>query len=78
MITPGWVRRDLPPPLMLNRLRERSRNLTLLVIAFGVPSLAMLGDESCHLMISPRLHDGTSARSASDHRRTIPPPNICP
>ena len=49
--------RDLLLPPLLRRLRERAPGLALRVIPSGVPSVELLRDGRCHLVISPRPPD---------------------
>ena len=51
--------RDLLLPGLMNRLRRSAPHLTLRVIPSDVPSLDMLRNEHCQLVISPRPPDGT-------------------
>ena len=53
------LQRDLLLPLVFERLRAAAPALTLRVVPSGVPSLALLRDEACHLAISPRLPEGS-------------------
>lgn len=50
--------RDLLLPPMLTRLRTQAPGVQLRVIPSNVPSLEMLRDEQCQLVISPRPPDG--------------------
>lgn len=51
--------RDLLLPALMTRLRRNAPLLTLRVIPSDVPSLDMLRNEHCQLVISPRPPDGT-------------------
>lgn len=51
--------RDLLLPALMARLREQAPLLKLRVIPSDVPSLEMLRNERCQLVISPRPPDGT-------------------
>jgi DNA-binding transcriptional LysR family regulator len=51
--------RDLLLPALMARLRRNAPLLTLRVIPSDVPSLEMLRNEHCQLVISPRPPDGT-------------------
>jgi len=51
--------RDLLLPALMVRLRRKAPLLTLRVIPSDVPSLEMLRNEHCQLVISPRPPDGT-------------------
>lgn len=51
--------RDLLLPALAARLRESAPNVTLRVIPSGIPSLEMLRDEHCQLVITPRPPDGS-------------------
>jgi len=51
--------RDLLLPALMARLRGNAPLLTLRVIPSDVPSLEMLRNEHCQLVISPRPPDGT-------------------
>ncbi|WP_342617966.1 LysR family transcriptional regulator [Rhodoferax sp. GW822-FHT02A01] len=51
--------RDLLLPALMTRLRTRAPGLALRVIPSDVPSLEMLRNERCQLVISPRPPDGT-------------------
>jgi len=46
-------------PALAARLRESAPNVTLRVIPSGIPSLEMLRDELCQLVITPRPPDGS-------------------
>lgn len=50
--------RDLLLPPLLDRLRTQAPGVKLRVIPSNVPSLEMLRDEQCQLVISPRPPDG--------------------
>lgn len=50
--------RDTLLPALVQRLREQAPAVVLRVIASDVPTLAMLRDEHCQLIISPRPPDG--------------------
>jgi DNA-binding transcriptional LysR family regulator len=52
------LQRDLLLPPLFRRLRAQAPGLRLRVVPSGVPSLAMLRDEACDLVISPRLPEG--------------------
>lgn len=51
--------RDLLLPGLMQRLRREAPGLQLRVIPSDVPSLEMLRDEHCQLVLSPRPPDGT-------------------
>lgn len=51
--------RDLLLPALMTRLRREAPQLALRVIPSDVPSLEMLRNEHCQLVISPRPPDGT-------------------
>jgi DNA-binding transcriptional LysR family regulator len=51
--------RDLLLPALMTRLRRNAPLLSLRVIPSDVPSLEMLRNEHCQLVISPRPPDGT-------------------
>jgi DNA-binding transcriptional LysR family regulator len=51
--------RDLLLPPLAARLRQRAPGVVLRIIPSGVPSLDMLRNEHCQLVISPRPPDGT-------------------
>jgi DNA-binding transcriptional LysR family regulator len=53
------LQRDLLLPLLVRRIREQAPGFTLRVIPSGVPSLDLLRDESCQLVISPRPPPGS-------------------
>jgi DNA-binding transcriptional LysR family regulator len=53
------LQRDLLLPLLLQRLRARAPRLALRVIASGVPTVEMLRDQHCQLVISPRPPEST-------------------
>lgn len=50
--------RDLLLPPLMARLREQAPGVALRVISSGIPSLEMLRNEHCQLVISPRPPDG--------------------
>ena len=52
------LQRDLLLPALLHRLRVRAPRLRLRVIPSAVPTVDMLRDAQCHLVISPRPPDG--------------------
>ena len=52
------LQRDLLLPPLLRRLRTQAPGVRLRVIPSNVPSLEMLRDEQCQLVISPRPPDG--------------------
>jgi DNA-binding transcriptional LysR family regulator len=52
------LQRDLLLPPLLRRLRAQAPGLTLRVIASGAPGPAMLRDEGCQLIITPRPPEG--------------------
>lgn len=52
------LQRDLLLPGLLRRLRAQSPGVTLRVIPSGAPEPAMLRDEGCHLVITPRPPEG--------------------
>lgn len=51
--------RDLLLPLLATRLREQAPGVSLRIIPSGIPSLDMLRDGTCALVISPRPPDGS-------------------
>jgi len=51
--------RDLLLPALAARLRESAPGVSLRIIPSGIPSLDMLRDEQCQLVITPRPPDGT-------------------
>jgi DNA-binding transcriptional LysR family regulator len=53
------LQRDLLLPALLRRLRSEAPGVTLRVIPSGAPEAAMLRDESCQLVITPRPPDGS-------------------
>lgn len=53
------LQRDLLLPPLLLRLREAAPHVTLRVIPSDVPTLEMLRDRRCQLVISPRLPEGS-------------------
>ena len=53
------LQRDLLLPPLMQRLRQHAPGLSLRVIPSDVPSLEMLRNEHCQLVISPRPPDGT-------------------
>ncbi len=50
--------RDLLLPLLMTRLRTHAPGVSVRVIPSGIPSLEMLRNEHCQLVISPRPPDG--------------------
>lgn len=58
-IAANELQRDLLLPTVFARLREHSPMLSLRVIPSGVPTLDMLRDGHCDLIISPRPPDGS-------------------
>jgi DNA-binding transcriptional LysR family regulator len=61
-------------PALLRRLRAQASGLTLRVIPSRVPSLDLLRDEQCQLVISPRPPDSTDVmqkRLFADHYRVF-------
>lgn len=53
------LQRDLLLPPLLRRLRSEAPGLTLRVIASGAPTPAMLREEACDLVITPRPPEAT-------------------
>lgn len=53
------LQRDLLLPALLRRLHCEAPGVTLRVIPSGAPEAAMLRDESCQLVITPRPPDGS-------------------
>ena len=51
------LQRDLLLPALLQRLRSQAPGVTMRVIASGVPTAAMLRDDHCELVITPRPPD---------------------
>ena len=73
------LQRDLLLPPLMQRLRSSAPGLTLHVIPSDVPSLEMLRDERCQLVISPRPPDGTDIlqkRLFEDHYRVFYDPRM--
>ena len=52
------LQRDLLLPRFLRRVRCAAPNVTLRVIPSGVPEAAMMRDDACQLVISPRPPEG--------------------
>lgn len=53
------LQRDVLLPALLRRLRSQAPGLTLRVIASGAPQAAMLRDETCALVLTPRPPEAT-------------------
>lgn len=53
------LQRDLLLPPLLRRLREEAPGITLRVIKSGAPGPALLRDEVCQLIITPRPPEGS-------------------
>lgn len=53
------LQRDTLLPLLMQRLRTQAPHVVLRVIPSDVPTLAMLREEHCQLVISPRPPDGS-------------------
>ena len=53
------LQRDLLLPPLLRRLREQAPGVTLRVIKSGAPGPALLRDEVCQLIITPRPPEGS-------------------
>ena len=73
------LQRDLLLPALMLRLRQRAPGLTLGVIPSEVPSLEMLRNEHCQLVISPRPPDGTDVlqkRLFEDHYQVFFDPRM--
>lgn len=51
--------RDLLLPMLAQRLRDQAPGVVLRVIPSGIPTLGMLRDEHCQLVITPRPPDGS-------------------
>ena len=51
--------RDVLLPALMQRLRQKAPGVVLRVIPSGIPSLEMLRQQQCQLVISPRPPDGT-------------------
>lgn len=51
--------RDLLLPTLARRLRDEAPGVVLRVIPSGIPTLEMLRDEHCQLVITPRPPDGS-------------------
>jgi len=51
--------RDLLLPLLAARLREQAPGVSLRIIPSGIPSLEMLRDGACDLVITPRPPEGS-------------------
>lgn len=58
-IAANELQRDVLLPALMARLRTRAPGVVLRVIASGIPTLDMLRQEACQLVISPRPPDGT-------------------
>lgn len=68
------LQNNLLLPQLLRRLHQKAPGLSLRVIPSGVPSLTMLRDEQCQLVISPRPPDSTDVlqkRLFADHYRVF-------
>ncbi len=68
------LQRDLLLPPLLRRLRAQAPGVTLRVIPSGAPSAAMLRDEACQLIITPRPPEGSDIfqkRLFEDHYRVF-------
>jgi DNA-binding transcriptional LysR family regulator len=66
--------RDALLPALVRCLRERAPGVALRIVPSGVPSLEMLRDGGCDLVISPRPPDGTDIlqkRLFEDHYRVF-------
>lgn len=59
VIAANELQRDLLLPAVFARLREHAPRLTLRVVPSGVPTLEMLRDAHCDLIVSPRPPDGS-------------------
>jgi len=53
------MQRDLLLPALLRAARAQAPGLALRVIASGIPSLEMLRDDHCQLLVTPRPPDGS-------------------
>ena len=53
------LQRDLLLPAWLRRVRSRAPGVTLRVIPSGAPEPALLRDEGCHLLVTPRPPEGS-------------------
>jgi DNA-binding transcriptional LysR family regulator len=58
-IAANELQRDVLLPALMARLRERAPGVALRVVASGIPTLDMLRQEACQLVISPRPPEGT-------------------
>lgn len=58
-IAANELQRDVLLPTLMARLRVQAPDVVLRVISSGIPTLDMLRNESCQLVISPRPPDGT-------------------
>ena len=68
------LQRDLLLPPLLRRLRAQAPGVTLHVVNSGAPGPALLRDEGCHLLITPRPPDGSDIvqqRLFADHYRVF-------
>lgn len=66
------LQRDLLVPALLRRLRAEAPGVTLRVIASGAPVPAMLREQACQLIITPRPPEGSDImqkRLFEDHYR---------
>ena len=78
------LQRDLLLPGLLRRLRAQAPGVTMRVIPSGAPEAAMLRDEACQLIITPRPPEGADIfqkrlfvdqyRVFYDPAHTTPPP----
>ena len=58
-IAANELQRDVLLPALMAGLRDRAPGVVLRVISSGIPTLDMLRNETCQLVISPRPPDGT-------------------
>lgn len=73
--------RDLLLPLLAARLREQAPGVSLRIIPSGIPSLEMLRDGACDLVISPRPPEGSDIvqkRLFEDRYRVFYDPAVRP
>ena len=68
------LQRDLLLPGLLRRLRAQAPGLALRIVPSGAPNAALLRDESCQLIITPRPPEGSDIfqkRLFEDHYRVF-------
>lgn len=74
------LQRDLLLPGLLRRLRAQAPGLSLRVIPSGAPQAAMLRDETCQLVVTPRPPEGSDIfqkRLFEDQHRVFYDPAQC-